>query len=308
MPKILISYRRSDSSAITGRIFDRLSHHYGEDSVFMDVDSIPIGIDFRNHIQETLLRTDVIVAVIGANWLGREEAGAVRMDQKTDPVRVEIETALERRTPIIPVLVDGAKMPAGSELPSELTSFVFLNAAEVATGRDFRNQVDRVIDAIDRLLATDSGAVTVRSGIGSAIAKERPVPKPWLMDSLRYFAVPLVLLFVAHHVIVNVFDLDTDYLWATCAIVPFIFGFALFWVKRRGEAQAFGFAIALGVIAVAGMSMSQSLNSGDPIMPQTRFEWWDNINFVIAVALSFVVGHTVARAIGAILNRKAAGP
>ncbi len=60
MPKILISYRRSDSSAITGRIFDRLSHHYGEDLVFMDVDSIPIGIDFRQHIQEMLLGADVL--------------------------------------------------------------------------------------------------------------------------------------------------------------------------------------------------------------------------------------------------------
>ena len=274
----------------------------------MDVDSIPIGIDFRNHIQETLLRTDLVLAVIGANWLGRGDAGAVRMHQKADPVRVEIETALGRQTPIIPILVDGAKMPASSELPSELASFVFLNAAEVATGRDFRNQMDRVIGAIDRLLAAGSDAVPARSGIGPAIAKERRAPKPWLIDGLRYFVVPLVVLLVAHHVVVNAFDLDTDYLWAACAIVPFIFGFALFWVKRRGEAQTFTFAIALGVVGVAGMTVSQSLNSGDPIMPQTRFEWWDNINFAIVVALSFIVGHAVARAVRAMLNRKAASP
>ena len=82
MPTILISYRRSDSSAIAGRIFDRLSHHYGEDSVFMDVDSIPIGIDFRNHIQDTLLRTDILLAVIGTNWLGRGADGVVRMEAR----------------------------------------------------------------------------------------------------------------------------------------------------------------------------------------------------------------------------------
>src|ERR1700730_4262365 len=153
MPTIVISYRRSDSSAVAGRIFDRLSHHYGEDAVFMDVDSIPIGIDFRTHIQETLLRTDVLIAVIGANWLGVNAAGTARMDERTDSVRVEIETALEQKMRIIPVLVDGAKMPASSDLPPEFGNFAFLNAAEVVTGRDFRSHMDRLINAIDQSAA-----------------------------------------------------------------------------------------------------------------------------------------------------------
>ncbi len=308
MPKILISYRRSDSSAITGRIFDRLSHHYGEDSVFMDVDSIPIGIDFRNHIQETLLRTDVLIAVMGTNWLGRDAAGAVRMIEKTDPVRVEIETALGRKTPIIPVLIDGAKMPASSELPPELGNFVFLNAAEVTTGRDFRTQMDRVIGAIDRTVGGVSSIALTQSGRAQAAAAggEQQVRKSWAIDGLRYFLVPLVLLLVAHHVIVNAFDLNTNYLWGACIVVPFAFGFALFWIKRRGEGRALAFAIALGVFGVILMTVSQSLNSGDPIMPQTRFEWWDNIDFATVIALSFLVGHAVARALRALVRGKAA--
>jgi len=306
MPKILISYRRSDSSAITGRIFDRLSHHYGEDSVFMDVDSIPIGIDFRNHIQETLLRSDVLIAVIGANWLGRDAAGAVRINEKTDPVRVEIETALGRKTPIIPVLVDGATMPASSELPAELGNFVFLNAAEVATGRDFRTHMDRVIGAIDRAVAPDSALAPSDRAPAAATGREGPGRKSWAIDALRYFLVPLVLLLVAHHVIVNAFDLNTNYLWAACLVVPFVFGFALFWVKRRGEAEALALAVALGVIGVILMTVSQSLNSGDPIMPQTRFEWWDNIDFAGVIALSFLAGHAAARALGLLVGKKAA--
>ena len=123
MPAILISYRRADSSAIAGRIFDRLAAQYGEESVFMDVDHIPFGIDFRTHIQETLQRTDVLIAVIGGNWLGKSADGAARMHEKTDPVRVEIETALERKTPIIPVLVDGARMPQSADLPEEFGNF-----------------------------------------------------------------------------------------------------------------------------------------------------------------------------------------
>ena len=76
MPTIAISYRRSDSSAIAGRIFDRLTAHYGEDAVFMDIDNIPFGTDFRSQIYDVLQRTDVVLAVIGANWRGVDSSGA----------------------------------------------------------------------------------------------------------------------------------------------------------------------------------------------------------------------------------------
>src|SRR5579862_6125194 len=70
MPRIAISYRRADSSAIAGRICDALLAQYGKESVFMDIDDIPFGIDFRSHIQDVLQRTEVLIAVIGPNWLG----------------------------------------------------------------------------------------------------------------------------------------------------------------------------------------------------------------------------------------------
>ena len=84
------------------RIYDRLTAHYGEHSVFMDVDNIPFGTDFRAHIRETLQRSDILIAVIGTKWLGANTDGTSRMQEKTDPVRVEIETALERKIPILP--------------------------------------------------------------------------------------------------------------------------------------------------------------------------------------------------------------
>ena len=109
MPTIVISYRRTDSSAVAGRIFDRLIAHYGEELVFLDIDNIPFGIDFRAHIQQILQRTDVVLAIIGANWLGVSPGGGTRMCEPTDPVRIEIETAIAQRMPIIPVLVDGGQ-------------------------------------------------------------------------------------------------------------------------------------------------------------------------------------------------------
>jgi hypothetical protein len=295
MPTIVISYRRTDSSAIAGRIFDRLIARYGEEAVFMDIDHVPFGTDFRTYIHEILQRADVVLAIIGANWLGVSAGGGTRMGEPTDPVRVEIETALARRMPIIPVLVDGAKMPGSTDLPAEFGNFAYLNAAEVATGREFRNQMDRLIASIERAMTGDAGAAPSGSRTAAA-GREISTPRIWLRNVWRYCAAPLVLLLVAHYVIVNAFDLNVAYLWVAAAVVPFVFGFVFFWASGGGAGPAVALAISLGVISAIAMTVSQSLASGDPILPQNRFEWRDNFQFVAGIALSFLAGHALARA------------
>jgi len=143
MPKISISYRRADSEAMTGRIFDRLSNHYGKDAIFRDIDNIPPGIDFRIHINETLRKTHILLAIIGPNWLGAE-----RIQQESDAVRVEIETALRRRLPLIPVLIGNTIMPGSDQLPPSLKDFAFRNAVRVDTGQDFDYHMDRLLSLI----------------------------------------------------------------------------------------------------------------------------------------------------------------
>lgn len=150
MPRIAISYRRADSAAISGRLFDRLVAHYGAGSVFMDIDEIPFGIDFREHIAQVLSSCDAVVVVMGPHWSGGTDPR--RIDEPTDPVRIEVQTALERRIPVIPVLVDGAAMPEAHELPDALADLAYRNACEVATGRDFHAHVDRLIRSMDRIL------------------------------------------------------------------------------------------------------------------------------------------------------------
>jgi F-type H+-transporting ATPase subunit delta len=152
MPVIIISYRRADSAAIAGRIYDRLVSQYGQNSVFMDIDSIPIGVDFREHISETLRGSDLLLAIIGHRWVGGGR-GHTRISDETDPVRVELEVAFRNGVPIVPVLVDQAKMPKSTELPETLKSLRFLNAADVSSGRDFHGQIDRLLRAIDGVLA-----------------------------------------------------------------------------------------------------------------------------------------------------------
>ena len=167
MPRIVISYRRADSAAIAGRIFDRLTQRYGGGAIFMDIDEIPFGIDFRDHIAEVLATCDAIVAVMGPRWLtGSGETS--RILDETDPVRIEVQAALERGIPVIPVLVEGAGMPQPTDLPEPLVPLAYRNACEVASGRDFHVHVDRLIRAIDRLFPQAEEAKSPEAAISPA--------------------------------------------------------------------------------------------------------------------------------------------
>src|SRR6202035_1644128 len=153
MPKIAISYRRADSEAMTGRIFDRLIAHYGKEAIFRDIDDIPPGIDFRVHINQTLLKTNILLAIVGPQWLGMASDGsAARIHEEPDPVRVEVETALRRRVPLIPILIGTTKMPGSDQLPPSLKDFAFRNAVKVDTGQDFDYHMDRLIRSMDAIL------------------------------------------------------------------------------------------------------------------------------------------------------------
>jgi formylglycine-generating enzyme required for sulfatase activity len=151
MPKIFISYRRDDSAGMAGRIYDWLEARFGRDNLFMDVDAIPFGVDFREHLHNAVGQCDVLLAVIGRNWVGPTPEGTRRLDDPKDFVRIEIEAALARNIFIIPVLVDQMRMPAETELPSSLASLAYRNASEVAHGRDFHAQVDRLVRGIEKL-------------------------------------------------------------------------------------------------------------------------------------------------------------
>ena len=151
MPRITISYRRDDSLDITGRIFDRLAGHFGREAVFRDFDSIPPGTDFLRHIDRALDESDIILAIVGPRWIGPNNE-QLRLASPTDPVRLEIETALRKDKPLIPVLVSRALMPHPELLPASLRDFVYRNAVQVDSGQDFDVHIGRLIRAIELLL------------------------------------------------------------------------------------------------------------------------------------------------------------
>jgi formylglycine-generating enzyme required for sulfatase activity len=146
MSKILISYRREDSADVTGRIDDRLVQQFGREAVFVDVDSIPFGVDFRKHLDEQVAKCDVFLAVIGPDWMGpKDSQGKTRLDDPRDFVRIEIESALTRQIPVIPLLVRGGSIPSAEQLPQSLRELPYRHGLPVRSGSDFHNDMSRLI-------------------------------------------------------------------------------------------------------------------------------------------------------------------
>lgn len=144
---IFINYRRSDSEDVCGRIYDRLVEDFGAGTVFKDLDDIPPGVDFRLVLEREVAATDVMLAVIGQNWLNRQNKA--RLHQADDFVRFEIETALKRGIPVIPVLVQRrVGLPQKRSLPPSLQDLIYRNAREVRPDPDFHHDMDRLIEGI----------------------------------------------------------------------------------------------------------------------------------------------------------------
>jgi eukaryotic-like serine/threonine-protein kinase len=148
-PGIFISYRRSDNPDATGRIYDRLVSEFGKSRVFKDVDSIPLGQDFRGHLNNVVGDCAVVLAIIGPRWTdARNSAGNRRLEDSDDFVRIELEAALVRDIPVVPVLVGHAAMSGISDLPASLASMVFRQSIEVRPDPDFHNDATRLVSAL----------------------------------------------------------------------------------------------------------------------------------------------------------------
>src|SRR5262245_16369092 len=151
MPKILISYRREDTAYLATTLHKELAERLGDENGFMDGDTIPPGRDFRKHLQQAVARCDVVLAVVDDRWVDARNAdGRRRLDLPTDWVRIELETALRRDIPVIPLLVGSASVPAEADLPEPLRELVYRQAFRVRSGRDLYHDVDVLWREIER--------------------------------------------------------------------------------------------------------------------------------------------------------------
>jgi TIR domain len=147
-------------------LFNDLVARLGESAVFMDVDSISLGRDFRSELQKTLAACDLMLVIIDKDWAAvKDERGRSRLEDAGDFVRMEIEAALKRGMPVTPVLVKGAQMPAAEELPAEIRDLAYRNGFELSHSR-WESDVREMI----RLLQTPHKAVPTLPGqVGGGI-------------------------------------------------------------------------------------------------------------------------------------------
>lgn len=150
--KVFICYRREETAAHAGRLYDAMVARFGESNVFMDVDIAP-GVDFVERITDVVSRCLVLIVVMGRNWAtAADEEGNSRLADPDDFVRLEVETALRRPdvTPI-PVLVSGARMPRREALPEPLQPLTRRNALDLSDAR-WAYDVGRLNSTLDVLL------------------------------------------------------------------------------------------------------------------------------------------------------------
>jgi hypothetical protein len=164
MAKIFVCYRRDDAFSEAGRITDWLDRRFGEDEVFMDINTIGLGDDFVEKIQGEIDMVDALIAVIGPKWLEMaDDQGNRRLDDSGDFVRLEIAQALRRGIRVIPVLVQGARMPPRSALPKDIQPLTRRNGL-ILTNLQFKAGIGELIDAL-------GGVVTPQVQV-------RPAPEP----------------------------------------------------------------------------------------------------------------------------------
>jgi hypothetical protein len=170
--RIFISYRRSDAQHIAGRLCDRLKSCFGDDAVFMDVDSIEPGLDVGEAIEHAVGACDVLLVLIGGRWLDAVDArGRRRLDDPNDLVVLEVAAALERRVRVVPVLVDGAEPPRSDDLPAALAALARLQSVRLDHST-FGGDVAALVAALER-------------AFGTGVA---PAPSDWSEDKFAMLA------------------------------------------------------------------------------------------------------------------------
>jgi tetratricopeptide (TPR) repeat protein len=150
MPNIFICYRREQSIAMAGRIGEYLAREFGSKSLFMDVEQMPIGRDFRQTLEVQVAKCDVMLVIIDEGWAEiTNDEGNRRLDDPADFVRIEIETGLKRENVIVvPVLIDDTPMLKPDDLPYSLRDLAYRHAAVVRYDPGFNWSMERLAKQI----------------------------------------------------------------------------------------------------------------------------------------------------------------
>ncbi len=177
MAGIFINYRRQDTQTYANMLYDALADHYGDERVFKDVDTIEVGRPWDRAIEAAVGRSDVMLVLIGNQWLARDGNGGRRLEEPKDYVRKEIEAGLKRDMRVIPVIVGGARMPEPEELPASIAGLTDIQAYELNDAR-WRADRDELLRRLDRVIDNGSSATREPPRGHGRVGPEVPAPPP----------------------------------------------------------------------------------------------------------------------------------
>ncbi len=180
--QIFISYRRDDAAGYARAVYDELAERFGADRIFIDVDDIGAGQPFGDVIRQAVVASKVLLVLMGRRWLGEREDGLPRIAEPDDFVRLEVAAGLAGGVHVIPVLLDGATMPAKGQLPEVLQGLTDRNAIEI-DNRGFAADIDRL-----------AAALQVALGAEARRRSRRLVPAAWGLGAALLIAVAGMLL------------------------------------------------------------------------------------------------------------------
>lgn len=185
MPKIFISYRRADSQYVIDGIHTELCKHFPEKDVFLDVQNIPLGVDFDIYLREQISAHDIVLVIIGNDWA---DIMKERANQDDDFVRIEIENALQQEKILIPVLVKGAEMPDFSDLPDSIQGMRRKNNISIRRKLDLTGDVKRLADGINEAMN-----FKLKRGTSVRMKQEAPPQTPVGLTSTSSVTKPKIL-------------------------------------------------------------------------------------------------------------------
>jgi len=290
MAGIFISYRREDTAGHAGRLFDRLTQHFGKVRIFMDVSDIEPGTDFVEAIDKAVGSCEILIVVIGREWLTcREPGGQRRLENPNDFIRLEAATALKRSIRVIPVLVQGARMPKSAELPADLEKLSRRQGIEISDTR-WDSDTGQLIKALEAALAQESEAKPAPK------LEERP-SQLQTKDKRKVFA-PLVAI-----ASVVVLAIGGWLLWPKKVEVPRLTGSSLETAKALIEDRG----LLLGIVSERetergspGAVLAQQPPAGNRVEKKTA------VDLVVAsapkIAVPDVIGKTFEEAKAAMKN------
>jgi hypothetical protein len=158
-----INYRRDDSAGYAGRLHEALERKLGHGRIFRDVDTLEPGQDFVGTITDRVRQCRVFLALIGRQWLeARDASGQRRIDATDDYVRLELAEALARTDlVVVPVLLEGATMPAARDLPEPIRALTYRHAISLRdeSWDEDVERLARIIAKADRVEAPPAAAV-----------------------------------------------------------------------------------------------------------------------------------------------------